>query len=115
MDDDILTIYVELLDYKYQSVRKKLINQSVIRQFKNYINDRLKFDLAICSINNVEIRITNESKFILPEKTKSYKPELKIYTGLWGYETLRDSSFLFSDEVDDSLMSYSMALMSRNR
>ncbi len=115
MDDDILTIYVELLDYKYQSVRKKLINQSVIRQFKNYINDRLKFDLAICSINNVEIRITNESKFILPEKTKSYKPELKIYTGLRGYETLRDSSFLFSDEVDDSLMSYSMALMSRNR
>lgn len=38
MDDDILTIYVELLDYKYQSVRKKLINQSVIRQFKHYVN-----------------------------------------------------------------------------
>ena len=115
MDDDILTIYVELLDYKYQSVRKKLINQSVIHQFKHYINDRLKFDLAICSITKVEIKITNESKFILPEKPKKYQPEFKIYTGGKGFETIRESSYLFSDDVDDSIMSYKMSLMSRNR
>jgi len=70
----------------------------------------LNFDFSICSIRDFDFYIINESKFRLPEKKKSYNPEFKIYTGRGGFDTLRESSYLFSDDTSDLLKSYEMAL-----
>ena len=73
----------------------------------------MNFDLSVCSIEQYDIRIINQDKFIIPEKTK--KSELKIYTGRIGFEDLETSSYLFNDDKDDLIKSYEMALMSSIR
>jgi len=112
---DDISVYVEIIDYRYVDISKKMVDTQTMRVFKHLMLNPLKFDFSICSIDNYDIAITNESKFLLPEKRKSYKPEFKIYTGRAGFDTLRESSYLFNDDVDDGLMSYSMLLMSRNK
>jgi hypothetical protein len=69
----------------------------------------LNFDFSVCSIKDFDFYIINESKFRLPEKLKR-KPTFTFYTGRGGYETLRNSSYLFSDDTSDLLKSYEMAL-----
>ena len=115
--DNKVIVSVELLNYRYQGVSKKMISKLDIDVFRIRIMETLHFDLLIFSIDHTEIRIVNQSKFILPEKNKSLKSEFKIYTGLRGYETIKDSSYsIFDNDKDDTLMSYGMGLrFNRNR
>jgi len=113
ISNDIL-VYVEIIDYRYNDVSKKMIEKSVTSLFKYRMKISLNFDFAICSIQDYDIRITNESKFILPEKQKLFKPEFKIYTGLKGFESIRQSSYIFDEDREDDLMSY-MRLLGTNR
>ena len=110
---DKIRVYVEILDYRWDGVSKKLLDNTGFFLLKRQTMELLKFDFSLCSIKNSEIVINNESRIKLPEK-KNIKSGFKIYTGVRGYETLKNSSYLFSDEVDDSLMSYS-TLLGTNR
>ena len=106
---DKIRVYVEILDYRWDGVSKKLLDNTGFFLLKRQTIELLKFDFSLCSIKNYEIVINNESKIKLPEK-KNLKSGFKIYTGMMGYETLRDSSYLFQDSKDDLMMSYEMAL-----
>jgi hypothetical protein len=107
---DNISVYVEIIDYRYDDISKKMVDKKTMEFFKYRMMIPLKFDFSICSIDNYDIAITNESKFLLPEKRKSYKPEFKIYTGLRGFDTIRESSYLFNDDRDDGLTSYERLL-----
>jgi hypothetical protein len=103
------------LDYRKDGISKKLLDQTGLMVLTRIMKKSLNFDFSICSINDFDIFIINESKFSLPEKQK-LKPTFTIYTGRGGYETLRNSSYLFSDDTSDLLKSYEMALgVNRNR
>jgi hypothetical protein len=112
---DDISVYVEIIDYRYDNISKKMIDRQTMVIFKHRMKHPLKFDFSMCSIQDYDIKITNESKFTLPEKPRKYESDFKIYTGMKGFETIRNSSFLFNDEVDDSLMSYKKALLGTNR
>jgi hypothetical protein len=103
---DDISVYVEIIDYRYDDISKKMVDSQTMRVFKHRMLIPLKFDFSMCSIQNYEIGITNESKFLLPEKRNMYNPEFKIYTGRVGFDSLRESSYLFSDDRDDDIMSY---------
>lgn len=110
-----ITVYVEIIDYRFNDVSKKMVNKGTMSAFKQRMKNILRVDFSICSIEQYDIRITNESKFLLPEKQKSYEPEFKIYTGYKGFDTIRHSSYIFGDDDrDDDLMSY-MRLLGTNR
>ena len=109
---DVL-IYVEIIDYCYDNVNLKKVSYMRMSIFKEKMKRVLNFDLSVCSIEQYDIRIINQDKFIIPEKTK--KSELKIYTGRIGFEDLETSSYLFNDDKDDLIKSYEMALMSSIR
>jgi hypothetical protein len=87
-----------------------MIDKYTMNVFKHRMKIPLNFDFSVCSINNFDIKITNESKFLLPEKRNKYNPEFKIYTGLRGFDTLKESSYLFNDDRDDDIMSYTRLL-----
>jgi len=105
-----ITVRVEIIDYRYNDVSKKMINQNTMGAFKQRMKIPLRVDFSICSINNFNILVINDSKFIIPEKRKSSKPDFKIYTGRTGFDTLRESSYLFNDDRDDDIMSYTRLL-----
>jgi hypothetical protein len=107
---DGISVYVEIIDYRYEDISKKMVDIQTMRVFKHIMMLPLKIDFSICSIQTYNIRVTNESKFLLPEKRKSSKPEFKIYTGRPGFDTLRESSYLFNDDRDDDIMSYTRLL-----
>jgi len=107
---DDISVYVEIIDYRYNDISKKMVDSQTMRVFKHRMLIPLKFDFSMCSIQNYEIRITNESKFLLPEKKIKYNPEFKIYAGRTGFNTLRESSYLFNDDRDDDTMSYTRFL-----
>jgi hypothetical protein len=111
---DDITVYIEIIDYRYDNISKKMIDKFTMNVFKHRMKIPLNFDFSICSIKNYEIRVTNESNFLLVEKPKKYKPEFKIYTGLKGFDTIRESSYLFNDDRDDGLTSYE-TLLGTNR
>jgi hypothetical protein len=111
-----ILVSVKILDYRKDGVSKKLLDRTGLMVFTRIMKKPLNFDFSICSIKDFDIFIINESKFSLPEKPKKFQPEFKIYTGRGGYETLRNSSYLFSDDTSDLLKSYEMALgVNRNR
>jgi hypothetical protein len=112
---DDITVYIEIIDYRYENISKKMIDNYTMSVFKHRMKIPLSFDFSVCSIKNFDIIVSNQSKFLLPEKPKKYQPEFKIYTGGKGFETIRESSYLFNDDKDDLKMSYQMSLMSRNR
>lgn len=101
-----ITVRVEIINYRYNGVSKKMVDKATIIVFKERMKIPLRVDFSICSINNFYILIINDSKFILPEKPKKFQPEFKIYTGRAGFDTLRESSYLFNDDRDDDIMSY---------
>ena len=101
-----ITVRVEIIDYRYSGVSKKMINQNTMSAFKQRMKIPLRVDFSICSITNFNILVINDSKFILPEKQKKFQPEFKIYTGKSGFDTLRESSYLFNDDKDDDTLSY---------
>jgi hypothetical protein len=105
-----ITVYIEIIDYRYDNISKKMIDKYTMNVFKHRMKIPLNFDFSVCSINNFDIKITNESKFLLPEKRNKYNPEFKIYTGLRGFDTLKESSYLFNDDRDDDIMSYTRLL-----
>ena len=105
-----IRVYVEILDYRWDGISKKLLDNTGVFLLKRQTIDVLKFDFLLCSIKNCEIIINNESRIKLPEKPKKFQSEFKIYTGRAGFDTLRESSYLFNDEKDDLIMSYQMAL-----
>ena len=107
---DDITVYIEIIDYRYENISKKMIDKYAMSVFKHRMKIPLSFDFSVCSINNFDIRVTNESKFLLPEKRNKYNPEFKIYTGLKGFDTIRQSSYLFNDHRDDDIMSYTKLL-----
>jgi len=111
---DNISVYVEIIDYRYEDISKKMVDIQTMRVFKHRMMFPLRVDFSICSIQNYDIRITNESKFLLPEKKNKYNPEFKIYTGLRGFDTIRESSYIFNDDRDDDIMSY-MTLLGTNR
>jgi hypothetical protein len=111
---DTIRIYVEILDYRWGGVSKKMIDEGNLSIMTYRMNDPIEFDLAMCSIRDYEIIVDNRHKFLLPSKPRKFQSEFKIYTGREGFDNLRSSSYLFSDEVDDSLMSYS-TLLGTNR
>ena len=105
-----IRVSVKILDYRKDGVSKKLLDRTNLMLFDRIMRKPLNFDLSICSIKDFLIYIINENKFLLPEKKKSYKPEFKIYTGRGGFDTLRESSYLFNDDRDDDIMSYTRLL-----
>ena len=117
INDEKVIISVELLDYRYQCISKKMLHKSVFDLFRHRMMEVLRFDLLVFSINHTEILIVNQSQFLLREKQKTLKNEFKIYTGLRGYETIRDSSYsIFDKDKDDILTSYGLDLrFNRNR
>jgi hypothetical protein len=92
---DNISVYVEIIDYRYQDISRKMVTEGTMSAFKQRMKIPLKFDFAICAIQDYDVRITNENKYILPEKKKSYEPEFKIFTGLKGFESMRQSSYIF--------------------
>jgi hypothetical protein len=107
---DKILVSVKILDYSWDGISKKLLDQTGLMVLTRIMKKPLNFDFSMCSINDFDIYIINSSQFSLPEKQKR-KPSYTIYTGRGGFETLRDSSYLLQDDiVDDSIMSYSMAL-----
>ena len=111
---DKIRVYIEILDYRWDGVSKKLLDNTGFFLLKRQTIELLKFDFSLCSIKNCEIVINNESRIKLPEKPKKFQPEFKIYTGKSGFDTLRESSYLFNDDKDDDIMSY-MTLLGTNR
>ena len=101
-----ITVRVEIIDYRYEDVSKKMISQLTMSTFKERMKIPLRIDFSICSITHFYILVINDSKFILPEKPKDFQPEFKIYTGRAGFDSLRESSYLFNDDKDDDLLSY---------
>jgi hypothetical protein len=110
LDENKVIVSVELLDYRLEGVSKKMLNNFELRIFQRRMLESLKSELFLCSITYTEIRIVNQSKFLLPEKRKQLQSEFKIYTGTRGFDTLRESSYLFNDDRDDSLTSYTTLL-----
>ena len=112
---DKILVSVKILDYSWDGISKKLLDQTGLMVLTRIMKKPLNFDFSMCSINDFDIYIINSSQFSLPEKQKR-KPSYTIYTGRGGFETLRDSSYLLQDDiVDDSIMSYSMALGTNRR
>jgi hypothetical protein len=111
---DKIRVYVELIDYRYSDVSKKLVGEGTMNIMRYRMSHPLESDFNLCSINNFDVLVINESKFLLPEKSKKFQPEFKIYTGRAGFNTLRESSYLFKDDKDDDIMSY-MSLLGTNR
>jgi hypothetical protein len=110
-----IRVSVKILDYRKDGISKKLLDRTGLMLFDRIMRKPLNFDLSICSIKDFLIYIINESKFSLPEKQK-LKPTFTIYTGRGGFDTLRESSYLFNDDRDDLMMSYEMGLrVNRNR
>lgn len=109
-----ITVRVEIIDYRYEDVSKKMISQLTMSTFKERMKIPLRIDFSICSITHFDMLVINDSKFILPEKKQKFQPEFKIYTGRAGFDTLRESSYLFNDDRDDDIMSY-MTLLGTNR
>ena len=110
-----ILVSVKILDYRRDGISKKLLDQTGLMVLTRIMKKSLNFDFSICSINDFDIFIINESKFSLPEKQK-LKPTFTIYTGRGGFDTLRESSYLFNDDRDDLMMSYEMGLrVNRNR
>ena len=107
---DKILVSVKILDYRWDGISKKLLDSTGVMVITRLMKKSLNFDFSICSIRDFDFYIINEGKFRLPEKKKSYNPEFKIYTGRGGFETLRNSSYLFSDDTSDLLKSYEMAL-----
>jgi hypothetical protein len=107
---DKTLISVRILDYKWDGISKKLLDSTGVMVITRLMKKSLYFDFSICSINDFDFYIINENKFRLPEKRKPFQSEFKIYTGRGGFETLRNSSYLFSDDTSDLLKSYEMAL-----
>jgi hypothetical protein len=105
-----IRVHIEILDYRWDGISKKLLDNTGFFLLKRQTIETLKFDFSLCSIKNCEIIIYNESKIKLPEKPKKLKPTFTIYTGRGGFDTLRESSYLFNDDRDDLMMSYEMAL-----
>ena len=110
-----IRVSVKILDYRKDGISKKLLDRTGLLLFDRIMRKPLNFDLSICSIKDFLIYIINENKFLLPEKQK-LKPTFTIYTGRGGFDTLRESSYLFNDDRDDLMMSYEMGLrVNRNR
>ena len=101
-----IRITIKILDYRNDGISKKLLDRTGLKLFDRIMRKPLNFNLSICSINDFDIFIINGDKFILPEKRKPFQSEFKIYTGRGGFETLRNSSYLFSDDTSDLLKSY---------
>jgi hypothetical protein len=79
---DKILVSVKILDYSWDGISKKLLDQTGLMVLTRIMKkSSLKFDFSMCSINDFDIFIINESKFKLPEKRKTYTPEFKIYTG----------------------------------
>jgi len=95
---DKILVSVKILDYKWDGISKKLLDRTGVMVITRIMKKSLNFDFSMCSIRDFDFYIINESKFLLPEKKKSYNPEFKIYTGRGGFETLRDSSYLYRFE-----------------
>jgi hypothetical protein len=104
-----IRVSVEILDYSWDGISQKLLDMSGVMVITRLMKKSLNFDFSVCSIKDFDFYIINESKFRLPEKLKR-KPTFTFYTGRGGYETLRNSSYLFSDDTSDLLKSYEMAL-----
>jgi hypothetical protein len=107
---DKILVSVRILDYRWDGISKKLLDKVGLMVLTRLMKKSVNFDFSMCSIRDFDFYIINESKFLLPEKKKSYNPEFKIYTGRGGFETLRDSSYLLQDDNNDLMMSYQMAL-----
>lgn len=106
-----ITVRVEIIDYRYNDVSKKMISNFEMTTFKQRMRISLRVDFSICSINDFGIIVINYSKFILPDKRKTYEPELKIYTGLKGFESFKSSPYdILSNDNEDELFSYSRLL-----
>lgn len=113
-DENKVIVSVELLDYRFHGVSIKMLKTIELKIFQHRMLESLKSELSLCSITYPEIRIVNQNKFLLPEK--KLKPTFTIYTGRGGFDTLRESSYLFNDDRDDLMKSYEMALgVNRNR
>ena len=111
---DSIRVYVEILDYRWGGVSKKMIDEGTLSIMTYRMNDPIEFDLAMCSIRDYEIIVDNRHKFLLPSKPRKFQSEFKIYTGREGFDNLRSSLYLFNDDVDDDLMSYK-SLLGTNR
>ena len=112
---DKILVSVKILDYRWDGISKKLLDQTGLLVLTRIMKKSLNFDFSICSIKDFDIFMTNEGNFKLPEKQKR-KPTFTIYTGRGGFDTLRESSYLFNDDRDDFMNSYEMALgINRNR
>lgn len=109
-----LTVQVEIIDYRIDGVRKKMVDKTEMIIFKSKIKNLLKEDLIFCSVDKFYVLVINDSKFLLPEKPKKFQPEFMIYTGKAGFDSLRESSYLFNDDEDDDLLSY-QSLLRTNR
>ena len=109
---DTIRVYVEILDYCWREVNKRMIDEGTLNIMTYRMNDPIEFDLAMCSIRDYEIIVDNRHKFLLPSKPRKFQSEFKIYTGR---ESLRSSLYLFNDDVGDDLMSYQMELLGTNR
>ena len=105
-----IRVHIEILDYRWDGISKKLLDNTGFFLLKRQTIETLKFDFSLCSIKNCEIVINNESRIKLPEKPKKFQPEFKIYTGRGGVDTLRESSYLFNDDRNDDIMSYTRLL-----
>ena len=106
-----ITVRVEIIDYRYENVSKKMISQSTMNTFKQRMKIPLRIDFSICSITHFDILVINDSKFIIPEKSKKYEPEFKIYTGLKGFESFNSSPYnILTNDSEDDLFSYSRLL-----
>jgi hypothetical protein len=102
---DKIRVYVEILDCRWGDVSKKLVGEGTMNIMRYRMSHPLESDFNLCSIRDFEIVVVNQ---------KSSKSEFKIYTGLKGFDTLRESSYLFNDDRDDGLTSYE-TLLGTNR
>ena len=111
---DNILVWVEIIDYRYNNISKKMVDKQTMNVFRHRMKQPLKFDFSMCSIQDYDINILNDSKFIIPEKRNKYNPEFKIYTGRGGFDTLRESSYLFNDDNEDDIFP-SFGWFNRNR
>jgi hypothetical protein len=107
---DEIRVYVELIDYRYSDVSKKLVGEGTMNIMRYHMSHPLESDFNLCSIRDFEIVVVNQNKFLLPSKPRKFQSEFKIYTGLRGFDTLKESSYLFNDDRDDDIMSYTSLL-----
>ena len=110
---DRIKVYVEIIDYRYHDVSKKLVGQGTMYIMKHRMSRPLESDFNLCSIRDFEVIVVNENKFLLPEKQKSYESEFKIYAGLDGFRNFRQSYDIFNEDRDeDDSLSYQSFLRS---